>query len=118
MDGKRATLGLTEEGQAGLGPITYVELRKAGTRIRRGGILGIIESVKTAADLVSPLAGRIARVNPAVSATPELINRDPRGAGWLCELDCTMAAPGSHGDTQKARGAGRRRTAHKTHEPI
>lgn len=95
MDGEQATLGLTEVGQAGLGAITYVELRKVGTRVRRGGILGIIESIKTATDLVAPLSGRIARVNPAVIATPELINQDPRGAGWLCELDLAAPLPAS-----------------------
>lgn len=91
----RATLGLTIEGQAGLGAITYVDLRKVGTRVKRGGSLGIIESIKTATELLSPLPGRITRINPAVIATPELINQDPCGAGWLCELDLAAPVPAS-----------------------
>ncbi len=86
-----AVIGITDHAQAALGDITFIDLKKVGTVVEQGGSLGVLESVKTASELVAPVSGRIKRVNPDAVKAPERINADPLGAGWICEV--TPSAP-------------------------
>ncbi len=87
LAGELATVGITDHAQSELGAVTYVTVKKKGSAVAQGGTLGVIESVKTASELVAPIAGRILRINPLVVKTPARINSDPLGEGWICELE-------------------------------
>jgi len=78
-----ATVGITDHAQDTLGDITFVELPKVGAQLKQNCESGVIESVKAASDLVSPVSGVVASVNGALDSAPESINSDPYGAGWL-----------------------------------
>lgn len=86
IDGETATIGITDHAQHALGDITYVDLPAVGRTVHADGEFGVIESVKAASDLFAPVAGTVLAVNPALAATPELVNRDPYGEGWLVRL--------------------------------
>lgn len=100
VDGDLATIGITEYAQSELGEIVYVELPKAGITINAGDVFGVVESVKTVSDLVSPVSGEIVEVNEDLPDSPEMINEDPYNSGWLIivkladpsELDSLMNA--------------------------
>jgi glycine cleavage system H protein len=81
-----ATVGITDYAQHELGDVVYVELPKAGTKLLAGKTLGTVESVKAVSEIYSPVAGEVAEVNAALSQTPETINNDPHGQGWLIKL--------------------------------
>ena len=85
-DGDTATVGITDYAQAQLGDVVFLELPRVGARLAAGDTFGVIESVKAASDLYSPVAGTVVEVNEALSQTPELVNRDPLGQGWLMKL--------------------------------
>ena len=89
VDGEVARIGITDYAQGQLGDVIYVELPKPGTEITAGTKFGVIESVKAASDLYSPVSGRVKQANPALNQTPELVNSDTYGAGWMLELDLT-----------------------------
>jgi len=76
-------VGISDYAQDSLGDIVYVELPAPGRQVRQGEAVAVIESVKTASDIYAPLSGEITAVNPDLAATPELVNQDPFGAGWL-----------------------------------
>jgi glycine cleavage system H protein len=78
-----ATVGITDHAQDTLGDITFVEPPKVGAQLKRNCESGVIESVKAASDLISPVSGVVASVNSALDSAPETINSDPYGAGWL-----------------------------------
>jgi glycine cleavage system H protein len=82
-EGGVATVGITDHAQDTLGDITFVELPKVGAQLKQGCESGVIESVKAASDLMSPVSGVVASVNGALDSAPETINSDPYGAGWL-----------------------------------
>jgi glycine cleavage system H protein len=86
IEGGLAVMGLTAYAATQLGDITYVELPKVGDRLAQMGALGVVESVKAAADFYSPLAGVVAEINAALEGQPQLINQDCYGAGWLVKL--------------------------------
>lgn len=88
MDANRGTarLGLTDFRQQSSGDVAFVSLPAAGTSIEAGRELVTIETIKVDLEVVSPLTGDVVAVNPALEDTPELINQDPYGAGWLVEL--------------------------------
>jgi glycine cleavage system H protein len=86
VDGDTATVGITHHAQDTLGDITFVELPKVGARLKKGGECGVIESVKAASDLLSPLSGEVLSLNSALESTPERINAEPYGGGWLYTL--------------------------------
>ena len=83
----KARIGITDYAQSQLGDVIYVELPKVGTEITAGGKFGVIESVKAASDLYSPASGTVTAVNDALARSPELINNDPFGDGWMLELE-------------------------------
>jgi glycine cleavage system H protein len=81
-----ATVGITDYAQHELGDVVYVELPKTGTKLLAGKTLGTVESVKAVSEIYSPVAGEVTEVNPALTETPETINNDPHGQGWLLKL--------------------------------
>jgi glycine cleavage system H protein len=86
LDGDIATIGITEFAQRELGDIVYVEIETAGKALEAEAVFGTVEAVKTVSDLFLPVAGTITEVNPALAATPELVNSDPYGEGWMVKM--------------------------------
>jgi len=87
LDGKRAKVGITDHAQSELGDVVFVELPAVGTAINRGDTLGTVESVKAVSDVYAPLGGVVVEVNSELEASPETVNADPHGTGWLVVLE-------------------------------
>jgi glycine cleavage system H protein len=92
IDGDTATIGITEFAQRELGDIEYVEIETVGKTLEAEAVFGTVEAVKTVSDLFLPGAGTITEVNPALAATPELVNSDPYGEGWMVKMKVKNAA--------------------------
>jgi glycine cleavage system H protein len=86
VEGDAATLGITDHAQEQLGDLVYLDLPKVGTAVRQFEKLGEIESVKAVSDLFSPVSGEVTERNEEVVKSPELVNQDPYGRGWLVRL--------------------------------
>ena len=86
VEGETGTIGITDHAQEELGDIVYVDLPKVGAHVVRGKSLGSVESVKAVSDIYSPAGGEVTAVNETLADTPETLNRDPHGAGWLVKL--------------------------------
>lgn len=86
VDGDTAIVGITDYAQEQLGDVVYVDLPEAGGRVAQFEKMGEIESVKAVSDLYSPVSGEVVRVNDSVATTPEVVNSDPHGDGWLIEV--------------------------------
>jgi glycine cleavage system H protein len=86
LDGETATVGITDHAQEELTDIVYVELPKAGTNLTAKQPAAVVESVKAASDIYSPIGGEVVEANPALESDPGLVNRDPYGEGWLFKL--------------------------------
>ncbi|MBI3563230.1 MAG: glycine cleavage system protein GcvH [Gammaproteobacteria bacterium] len=80
------TIGITDHAQALLGDLVYVEAPEVGGNYETGEDCAVVESVKAASDVYAPLAGEVVQVNPSLADTPETINRDPYGAGWIFRI--------------------------------
>jgi glycine cleavage system H protein len=93
VDGKTATVGITDFAQSQLGDVVFLELPAAGRKLSVHESFGVVESVKAASDLYSPVAGRITAVNDKLAAHPELINSDPYGDGWILKVELAGALP-------------------------
>ena len=89
VDGKHATIGITDFAQSQLGDVVFLELPSAGRKVAARETFGVIESVKAASDLYSPVAGKISEVNEKLASKPELINSDPYGDGWMIVIEPT-----------------------------
>ena len=87
VDDSLATIGITDYAQAQLGDVVFLELPRVGKLLEAGDSFGVVESVKAASDLYSPVAGTVAEVNEVLNASPELVNRDPYGEGWLIKVN-------------------------------
>jgi glycine cleavage system H protein len=85
-DGEQLTIGITQHAQALLGDLVYVELPKIGRQVKPGDELGVVESVKAAADFYAPVSGQVVSVNPAVQDQAALVNQSPELDGWLVKL--------------------------------
>ena len=94
VDGKHATIGITDFAQSQLGDVVFLELPIAGRKVAAREAFGVVESVKAASDLYSPVAGRISAVNDKLASKPELINSDPYGEGWILKLELAGDLPG------------------------
>ena len=100
VDGAAALVGITDHAQKELGDIVFVETPKVGAALSQFKPFGVVESVKSVSDLHAPVSGVVTRVNEALAAAPELVNKDPYGAGWMIavtlgdpkELDELMSA--------------------------
>jgi glycine cleavage system H protein len=86
LEGDIATVGITDFAQSELGDIVYVEIETVGQTLGKDEIFGSVEAVKTVSDLFLPIAGEILEVNPALNNTPELVNSDPFGEGWMIKM--------------------------------
>jgi glycine cleavage system H protein len=93
LEGKTGTIGITDFAQAQLGDVVFLELPAVGRKLAARESFGVIESVKAASDLYSPVAGRITAVNDKLTANPELVNSDPYGDGWILKLELSGEAP-------------------------
>ena len=92
LDGDTAIIGITEFAQRELGDIVYVEIETVGKNLEAESVFGTVEAVKTVSDLFLPVAGTITEVNPALASTPELVNSDPYGGGWMIKMKVKNAA--------------------------
>ncbi|HEY8816205.1 MAG TPA: glycine cleavage system protein GcvH [Candidatus Dormibacteraeota bacterium] len=92
-DGKSVTVGITDFAQSQLGDVVFLELPAPGRKLTAGESFGVVESVKAASDLFSPVSGRITAVNDKLAAHPELINSDPYGDGWILKVELAGALP-------------------------
>jgi glycine cleavage system H protein len=86
VDGATATVGITDYAQQQLGDLVFVDLPETGRQLAKGDTAVVVESVKAASDVFSPLAGTITEVNEALGDQPGLVNTDPAGGGWLWKM--------------------------------
>ena len=87
VDGTRVRIGITDYAQDALGDVVYVQVPTLGATVSAGDSFGEVESTKSVSDVYAPVSGTVVAVNDALSATPEALNQDPYGAGWLCEIE-------------------------------
>jgi glycine cleavage system H protein len=85
-EGDLAVVGITDYAQGELGDIVFVEIETIGEHIEKGEVFGTIEAVKTVSDLFMPASGEILELNEKLNNSPELVNKDPFGEGWLIKL--------------------------------
>jgi len=88
-----ATVGVTHYAQEELGDILFVELPEPGTELVQGQSFGVIESVKTASELIAPASGRVVAANEALREEPWQVNDSPEGEGWILKMNCAEADP-------------------------
>ena len=86
LEGNIATIGITDFAQRELGDIVYVEVETIGKPLNAGAVFGTVEAVKTVSDLYLPVSGTVNELNPALANSPELVNNDPYGDGWMIKL--------------------------------
>jgi len=91
-EGGTVVVGVTDYAQHELGDVVYVDLPAAGKELRKGDPAANIESVKAVSDVYAPVSGKITEVNPKLNATPELVNQDPFGEGWIFKMSVTQAS--------------------------
>ncbi len=87
IEGSLVVVGVTSHAQEALGDVVYVELPKVGSTVTAGKQFGVIESTKAVSDLYSPLTGKVVKVNDSLTDSPQTINSDPYGAGWIIEVE-------------------------------
>jgi glycine cleavage system H protein len=87
VDEGHARVGISEFAQDELGDVVFVELPAEGATVTAGEDFGVVESIKAVSDLYAPVSGTVTAVNDALTETPELVNDDPYGDGWLLEVD-------------------------------
>ena len=92
VSGDTGTVGITDHAQHELTDIVFVELPAVGRKVKVGEACAVVESVKTASDIYSPVSGEITEVNPAVVDNPALVNTDPHAAGWFYKIKLSNAA--------------------------
>ena len=86
LEGDTATIGITHFAQSELGDIVYVEVETEGDELEKGEVFGSIEAVKTVSDLFMPVNGEVIEVNSKLEDSPEIVNDDPYGEGWLIKI--------------------------------
>ncbi|HSB91858.1 MAG TPA: glycine cleavage system protein GcvH [Flavitalea sp.] len=86
LEGDIATIGITDFAQSELGDIVYVEIETVGKALSSEAVFGTVEAVKTVSDLFLPVSGTILEVNPSLNNSPELVNSDPYGEGWMIKM--------------------------------
>ena len=86
LEGKTATIGITDFAQSELGDIVYIEIETVGKSLPAEAVFGTVEAVKTVSDLFLPIAGTIDEINPVLANAPELVNSDPYGEGWMVKV--------------------------------
>lgn len=96
VDGNIATIGITDFAQSQLGDIVFVDIQTEGEDLAAGEVFGAIEAVKTVADGLMPVSGKVIEVNADLEGAPELVNTDPYGAGWMIKVE--MSNPAEYDD--------------------
>ena len=86
IEGHTATIGITDFAQSELGDIVYVEIETLDEALEEEAVFGTVEAVKTVSDLFTPVPGTVTEVNTELEETPELVNSDPYGAGWMIKV--------------------------------
>ena len=92
IEGDSATVGITEFAQRELGDIVYVDIPSVGKEVAREDTFGTVEAVKTVSDLFMPLTGTVTEINSALDSSPELVNSDPYGDGWMVKITVADAS--------------------------
>ena len=92
VEGSRATIGITSFAADELGDIVFVELPDVGSSLGQFATFGVVESVKAVSDLFSPISGEVVEVNEALRESPELLNSDPFGLGWIAKVELADAS--------------------------
>lgn len=87
LEGGVAVIGITDHAAKELGDITFIELPEVGTALSGGDAIGVVESVKAAADVYCPVSGTVCEVNESLEDAPEVVNESPEGDGWICKLE-------------------------------
>jgi glycine cleavage system H protein len=85
-------IGITDYAQDALGDVVFVDLPKVGTSIDAHGAIGEVESTKSVSEIYAPVGGTVSAVNDTLTSAPELVNADPYGDGWICEITTTSSA--------------------------
>lgn len=91
QEGDVFVYGMTDHAQESMSDIVFIELPEVGSKFKKGDSIGTVESVKAASDLYSPLDGEVVAVNEALVDSPEVINSDPYGAGWIAKFNAAGA---------------------------
>ena len=102
LTGSIGTIGITDYAQNSLGDIVFVQLPEPGTTVEPGEAVGEVESTKSVSDIFSPVSGTVVARNDVLDSTPELVNSDPYGDGWMVEIE--LADPGQIEDLLDAAG--------------
>jgi glycine cleavage system H protein len=92
VEGNEAIIGVTDFAQDQLGDIVYIEVETVGETIEKGETFGTIEAVKTVSDMFMPVSGEILEFNPGIESSPEVVNKDPYGEGWIVKIKMTDPA--------------------------
>jgi glycine cleavage system H protein len=92
VDGNVATIGITDFAQSELGDIVYVDITTVGQTLNTGDIFGSVEAVKTVSDLFMPVSGKITEFNKDIETSPESVNKDPYGTGWMIKIELSNPA--------------------------
>lgn len=85
-EGNHVAIGLTDYAQSQLKDIVYVELPEIGSEFKKGESMGVVESVKTVADVFSPITGKVVETNQTLKDSPQFVNEDPYGRGWIVKM--------------------------------
>jgi glycine cleavage system H protein len=87
IDGNTATIGITDFAQGELGDIVYIDIDSIGNELDGNEIFGTVEAVKTVSDLFMPIKGTVLEINSSIESTPEIVNEDPYGKGWIIKIE-------------------------------
>jgi glycine cleavage system H protein len=105
LDGRTATIGITEYAQDALGDIVFVQMPKLGTLVVAGATVTEVESTKSVSDIYAPVSGTLSGFNAELEGSPDLINSDPYGRGWLCTIELAAESNDSN-DSNETDGLG------------
>lgn len=94
IDGTTAIVGITDFAQSELGDIVYIDITTVGQEVKEHDVFGTVEAVKTVSDLFMPVTGKVLEVNPILDGSPEKVNEDPYGEGWMIKLQIKGAVDG------------------------
>ena len=89
ITGSEGIIGITEFAAGELGDIVFLEIETVGEKLAKAEIFGTVEAVKTVSDLFMPVSGEVLEVNPRLESTPEMVNKDPYGEGWMIKIRIT-----------------------------
>jgi len=92
VEGSNAIVGVTDFAQGQLGDIVFIEIETVGETLQKEEVFGTIEAVKTVSDMFMPVAGEVLEVNPKISESPDAVNKDPYGDGWMIKIKITDTA--------------------------